>query len=64
MEHIPNVFVFDVEIGFLRGPVVKCLTRNPWFEPHRILLGFRGSVLAQDTSELQPSTGETQERHE
>ena len=25
---------------------------------------FRGDVLGQDTSELQPSTGETQERHE
>ena len=25
---------------------------------------FRGSVLGQDTSEPQPSTGETQERHE
>ena len=34
--------------GVLRGSVVKCLTRNP-------------GVLGQDTSEPQPSTGETQE---
>ena len=49
------------------GSVVKCLTRNPG------VLGssrtgssgfFRGSVLGQYTSEPQPSTGETQERHE
>ena len=54
-------------IGVLHGPVVKCLTRN------RGVLGssrtessglFRGSVLGHDTSEPQPSTGETQERHE
>ena len=51
----------------LRGSVVKCWTCNPG------VLGssrtgssgfFRGSVLGQDTSEPQPSTGETQERHE
>ena len=53
--------------GVLRGSVVKCLTRNPevlgssrtgssWF--------IGGSVLGQDTSEPQPSTGQTQERHE
>ena len=50
--------------GLLRGSVVKCLTLNPG------VLGlcrtgssgfFRGSVLGQDTSEPQPSTGETQE---
>ena len=54
-------------LGVLLGSVVKCLTRNPG------VLGssrtgssgfFRGSVLGQDTSEPQPSTGETQERHE
>ena len=48
----------------LRGSVAKCFTRNPG------VLGsirtgfsgfFRGSVLGQDTSEPQPSTGETQE---
>ena len=53
--------------GVSRGSVVKCLTRNPG------VLGssrtgssgfFRGNVLGQDTSEPQPSTGETQERHE
>ena len=45
--------------GVLRGFVVKCLTRNP-----RVLslsrTGSSGSVLGQDTSEPQPSTGETQ----
>ena len=50
--------------GVLRGSGVKCLTRNPG------VLGlsctessgfFGGSVLGQDTSEPQPSTGETQE---
>ena len=49
------------------GTVVKCLTG------YLRVLGssrigssgtFRGSVLGQDTSEPQPSTGETQERHE
>ena len=48
----------------MRGSVVQCLTRNPG------VLGssctgssgfFCGSVLGQDTSEPQPSTGETQE---
>ena len=51
----------------MRGSVVKCLTRNTG------TLGssgtgssgfFRGSVLGQDTSGPQPSTVETQERHE
>ena len=52
------------ETGVLRGSVVKCLTRNPGVlgssrtKSSRI---FRGSGLGQDTSELQPSTGETQE---
>ena len=50
-----------------RGSVVKCLIRN------RGVLGssrngsfwvFRRNVLGEDTSEPQPSTGETQERHE
>ena len=50
--------------GVLRCSVVKCLIRSPG------VLGssrtgstgfFRGSVLGQDTSEPQPSTGETQE---
>ena len=53
-----------IKAGVSRGSVVKCLTRNPG------VLGssrtgssgfFRGSVLGQDTSEPQPSTGETQE---
>ena len=51
-------------MGVLFGSVVKFLTRNPG------VLGssrtgspgfFGGSVLGQDTSEPQPSTGETQE---
>ena len=55
------------KLGVLLGSVVKCLTCNPR------VLGlscngssgfFSGSVLRQDTSEPQPSTGETQERHE
>ena len=46
----------------LRGSVVNCLTRNPGVlgSSHTGSSGiFRGSVLGQDTSELQPSTGET-----
>ena len=51
-------------LGVLRGSVVKSLTHNPG------VLGssrtgssgfFHGRVLGQDTSEPQPSTGETQE---
>ena len=64
----PQCFLLSQIIvsGVLRGSVVKCLTRNPG------VLGssrtgssglFRGSVLGQDTSEPQPSTGETKERH-
>ena len=50
--------------GVLRGSVVKCLTRNPGVlgSSHTGSSGFfRGSVLGQDTSEPQPSTGEAQE---
>ena len=53
--------------GVLRGSVVKCLTRNPGVLGSSLTGSFgffRGSVLGQDTSEPQPSTGETQERHE
>ena len=46
----------------LRGSLLKCMTRNP---------GVLGSsrtepseFFGQDTSQLQPCTGETQERHE
>ena len=50
--------------GVLRGSVVTCLTRNPGV-PGLSRTGssgfFRGSVLGQDTSEPQPSTGKTQE---
>ena len=54
-------------IGVLRGSVVKCLTRNPGVLGSSLTGSsgfFRGSDLGQDTSEPQPSTGETQERHE
>ena len=71
--HLKSIsFIFCVKQSLnspvvLRCSVVKCLTRNPG------VLGssctgssrfFHGSVLGQDTSELQSSTGETQERHE
>ena len=66
-DEVENTWEFGFESGVLRGSVVKCLTRNP-----RVLGSsctgssgfFHGSVLGQDTSEPQPSTGETQERHE
>ena len=60
----PVVIMLESLLGVLRGSVVECLTRNPG------VLGssrtgstrfFHGSVLGQDTSEPQPSTGETQE---
>ena len=50
--------------GVLRASVVKCLTRNPGVLGSNLTGSsgfFRGSVLGQDTSEPQPSTGETQE---
>ena len=61
---ILDVSTFEALSGVLCGSVVKCLTRNPG------VLGlsctgssgfFCGSVLGQDLSEPQPSTGETQE---
>ena len=55
------------DFGVQLGLVVKCLTHNPAV-PCSSCTGssgvFRLSVLGQDTSEPQPSTGETQERHE
>ena len=51
----------------MRNSVVKCLIRNPGVlgSSHAGSLAFfRASVLRHDTSEPQPSTGETQERHE
>ena len=51
----------------LCGSVVKCLTCNPealGLSHTRSSGFFCGSILGQDTSEPQPSTGETQERHE
>ena len=55
--------------GVSRGPVVKCLTLNQGdFRSCRTVGSseyfFRGSVLGHDTSDPQPGTGETQERHE
>ena len=50
--------------GVLFGSVVKCLTCNPGFLGSSCTgsSGFLcGSVLGQDTSEPQRSTGETQE---
>ena len=47
--------------GVLRGSVVKCLSQNP--EVLRLsCTGPSGSVLQQDNSVPQPSTGETQNR--
>ena len=56
--------LYHTIMGVLRGSVVKCLTRNPGVLglSHTGSSGFfRGSVLGQDTSEPQPSTGEAQE---
>ena len=50
--------------GVLSGSVVKCLTCNPGVlgsSRTRSFGFFCRSVLGQDTSEPQPSTGETQE---
>ena len=56
--------IYLSNIGVLRGSVVKCLTRNPGVlcsSSTGSSVFFRESVLRQDTSEPQPSTGETQE---
>ena len=50
--------------GVLYGSVVQCLTHNSGvLDSSRTGSSgfFRGSVLWQDTSEPQPSTGETKE---
>ena len=63
LQNLPCSLLIHVE-GILRGTVVKCLTRNPGvLDSSRAGSPgfFRGSVLGQDTSEPQPSTGETQE---
>ena len=52
--------------GVSHGSVVKCLTCNPevlGLSCTRSSVFFHGNVLGQDTSESQPSTGETHERH-
>ena len=53
--------------GVQHGLLVKCLTHNPGVLGSSGIWSsgfFHGSVLGQDTSEPQPSTGETQERCE
>ena len=49
---------------WLSGKVFDWWSRGPGFESLWILRVFHGSVLRQDTSEPQPSAGETQERQE
>ena len=47
------------------GKAYDSLSRSPGGSGRTGSCGFfRGSILGQDTSEPQPSTGETQERHE
>ena len=64
------MYCLDPQYPFLWGPVWpigKVFTRNPGVPCQATLdsLGFiMEVVLKQDTSEPQPSTGETQERHE
>ena len=64
---VPNMGVLVQHFnGVLHGSVEKCLTCNPGvLGPSRTGSSgfFRGSVFGQDTSEPQPSTGETQETH-
>ena len=51
----------------LRGLVMTCFTCKPGglgLSPTGSSAFLRGNALGQDTSEPQPSTGETQERHE
>ena len=53
--------------GVPRGSMVKCLTRNPGIlgsSRTRSSGFFHGSVLGPNTSEPQPRTDDTQERHE
>ena len=54
---------FHIFMGSRVG-VVDCMTRNPWvlgLTPTGSSRFFSGRVFGQDTSESQPSTGETQE---
>ena len=54
-------------LGVLRSSGLQCPTcdlRNPGLSCTGSFGFFHGSVLGQDTSELQPSTVETQEIHE
>ena len=50
--------------AWLGGKVFDSLSNGPGFELDLILWVFLGSVLGPDTSEPEPSTGETQERHD
>ena len=61
---MPKIISYRGGPDLLSGKVLGLLSKNPRFELHWILLVFLWSVLGQDTSEPQPSTGETQERHE
>ena len=57
----------QVICGILHGSVVKCLTRNQGvlgLSRTGTSVFFCRSFLGQDSSEPQPNTGETQERHE
>ena len=59
----PQCFFFSAQ---MLDSEVKCLTGNPrslGFKPCLILWAFHLTVLWQDVSEPQPSTGETKERH-
>ena len=56
--------ILEVKWGVLHGLVVKCLTWNPGVLVSNTSTSFglfRGSVLGQDSSEPQPSTGEIQD---
>ena len=58
---VPQCFL-SFQRGAPRVSVVKCLTRNPGVlgSTHNVSYGiFPGIVVGQDTSEPQPSTGET-----
>ena len=49
---------------WLSGNVKASLPGYLGLKPHWMYWAFNGAVLGQDTSEPQPSTSETQERHE
>ena len=59
-SYVSNQFPSNVMFG-MNGFHVSA---SGAIQGHHGPLVFRGSVLGQDTSEPQPCTGETQERHE